>query len=193
MKGGGGPPCPNFLALFQEVHFWSIKRVYFFKNANVLNFTQPLSARLKSWACIENVVQSCRNFALAINANRPTAELAWIWILSASSNLGKSVKKKKGCSKVSWACMFEVFFFMNEKHASCTVSESLVKTAVILIKFEAESRAIVNFTNFRTFLLNLRTFFVDFRRDRRSRASSEIFKACFRTLMLYSCTWSLIS
>ena len=36
--GGGGYPCPNFLALFQEVHFWSIKRVYFFKNANVLNF-----------------------------------------------------------------------------------------------------------------------------------------------------------
>ena len=31
-------PCPNFLAHFQEVHFWSIKRVYFFKNANVLNF-----------------------------------------------------------------------------------------------------------------------------------------------------------
>ena len=38
-KGGGGVyPCPNFLALFLEVHFWSIKRVYFFKNANVLNF-----------------------------------------------------------------------------------------------------------------------------------------------------------
>ena len=38
-KGGGVVyPCPKFLALFQEVHFWSIKRVYFFKNANVLNF-----------------------------------------------------------------------------------------------------------------------------------------------------------
>ena len=37
-RGGGVYPCPNFLALFQEVHFWSIKRVYFFKNANVLNF-----------------------------------------------------------------------------------------------------------------------------------------------------------
>ena len=37
-KGGGVYPCPNFLTLFQEVHFWSIKRVYFFKNANVLNF-----------------------------------------------------------------------------------------------------------------------------------------------------------
>ena len=35
---GGDYPCPNFLALFQEVHFWSIKRVYFIKNANVLNF-----------------------------------------------------------------------------------------------------------------------------------------------------------
>ena len=35
---GGVYPCPNFLALFQKVHFWSIKRVYFFKNANVLNF-----------------------------------------------------------------------------------------------------------------------------------------------------------
>ena len=33
--------CPNFLALFQEVHFWSIKRVYFFKNANVVNFLSP--------------------------------------------------------------------------------------------------------------------------------------------------------
>ena len=39
IKGGGGVyPCPNFLALFLEVHFWSIKRVYFFKNANTLNF-----------------------------------------------------------------------------------------------------------------------------------------------------------
>ena len=38
MRGGGVYPCPNFLALFQEVHFWSIKRVYFLKNANVLNF-----------------------------------------------------------------------------------------------------------------------------------------------------------
>ena len=38
MRGVGVYPCPNFLALFLEVHFWSIKRVYFFKNANVLNF-----------------------------------------------------------------------------------------------------------------------------------------------------------
>ena len=38
IRGGGVYPCPNFLALFLEVHFWSIKRVYFFKNANVLNF-----------------------------------------------------------------------------------------------------------------------------------------------------------
>ena len=37
-NGGGVYPCPNFLALFLEVHFWSIKRVSFFKNANVLNF-----------------------------------------------------------------------------------------------------------------------------------------------------------
>ena len=37
-NGGGVYTCPNFLALFLEVHFWSIKRVYFFKNANVLNF-----------------------------------------------------------------------------------------------------------------------------------------------------------
>ena len=35
---GGVYPCPNFLALFLEVHFRSIKRVYFFKNADVLNF-----------------------------------------------------------------------------------------------------------------------------------------------------------
>ena len=35
---GGVYPYPNFLALFQEVHFGSIKRVYFFKNANELNF-----------------------------------------------------------------------------------------------------------------------------------------------------------
>ena len=38
MMREGVNPCPNFLALFQGVHFWSIKRVYFFKNANVLNF-----------------------------------------------------------------------------------------------------------------------------------------------------------
>ena len=31
---GGVYPCPNCLALFLEVHFWSIKRVYFFKNAS---------------------------------------------------------------------------------------------------------------------------------------------------------------
>ena len=35
---GGVYPCPNFWPFFQEVHFWSIKRVDFFKNANVLNF-----------------------------------------------------------------------------------------------------------------------------------------------------------
>ena len=38
IMGGGVYPCPIFLALFLEVHFWSIKRVYFLKNANVLNF-----------------------------------------------------------------------------------------------------------------------------------------------------------
>ena len=38
MMGGGGLPKPEFLALFLEVHFWSIKIVYFFKNANVMNF-----------------------------------------------------------------------------------------------------------------------------------------------------------
>ena len=35
---GGGLPMPEILALCLEVHFWSIKRVFFFKNANVLNF-----------------------------------------------------------------------------------------------------------------------------------------------------------
>ena len=38
IMGGGVCPSPNFLALFLEVHFWSIKTVYFFKNANALNF-----------------------------------------------------------------------------------------------------------------------------------------------------------
>ena len=38
-EGGRGVyKCLIFLAIFQEVHFWSIKRVYFLKNANVLNF-----------------------------------------------------------------------------------------------------------------------------------------------------------
>ena len=32
----GGPF--DFLAHFQEVHFWSIKRVYFFHNAKIFNF-----------------------------------------------------------------------------------------------------------------------------------------------------------
>ena len=31
-------PCSNFSAFFQEVHFWSIKGVYFFQIANVLIF-----------------------------------------------------------------------------------------------------------------------------------------------------------
>ena len=35
---GGGLPMPEFFGPFQEVHFGSIERVYFFKNANVLNF-----------------------------------------------------------------------------------------------------------------------------------------------------------
>ena len=35
----GGLPMPEFFGpFFQEVHFWSIKRVYFLKNANVLTF-----------------------------------------------------------------------------------------------------------------------------------------------------------
>ena len=38
MMEGEVYPCPNFLALFEEVQFWLIKRAYFFKNANVLNF-----------------------------------------------------------------------------------------------------------------------------------------------------------
>ena len=35
---GGAWQCPNLMAPFQEVYFWSIKGVYFFQNANVLNF-----------------------------------------------------------------------------------------------------------------------------------------------------------
>ena len=35
LNDGGGESAH---ALFLEVHFWSMKRVYFFKNANVLNF-----------------------------------------------------------------------------------------------------------------------------------------------------------
>ena len=38
MRGGGSTRARIFWPFFQEVHFWSIKRVYFFKNANVLNF-----------------------------------------------------------------------------------------------------------------------------------------------------------
>ena len=36
--GWGGLPMPDFFGPLFEVHFWSIKRVYFFKNAKVLNF-----------------------------------------------------------------------------------------------------------------------------------------------------------
>ena len=32
IMGGGGPTMPKFLALLQEMHFWSIKGVYFFEN-----------------------------------------------------------------------------------------------------------------------------------------------------------------
>ena len=35
MRGGGSTHARIFLAFFLEVHFWSIKRVYFFKNTNV--------------------------------------------------------------------------------------------------------------------------------------------------------------
>ena len=34
---GAGLPMPELLALFQEVHFWSIKRVNFIKNAIYLD------------------------------------------------------------------------------------------------------------------------------------------------------------
>ena len=37
MEGGGGL-FNFFLASFKEVHFWSIKWVYFFQNTNILNF-----------------------------------------------------------------------------------------------------------------------------------------------------------
>ena len=35
---GGGLPMPEFFGPLFRSAFWSIKRVYFFKNANVLNF-----------------------------------------------------------------------------------------------------------------------------------------------------------
>ena len=35
---GGDAVREGIMALILEVHFWSIKRAYFFKNANVLNF-----------------------------------------------------------------------------------------------------------------------------------------------------------
>ena len=41
LRGGGGVLVADhakFLALFQEVLFWSITGIHFFKNANVLNF-----------------------------------------------------------------------------------------------------------------------------------------------------------
>ena len=34
----GGEALPKFLVPFQDVHFWSIKGLYFFQNANNLNF-----------------------------------------------------------------------------------------------------------------------------------------------------------
>merc|ERR1711873_134872 len=36
--GGGGLPMPEFFGPLFRNAFWSIKRVYFFKNANVMNF-----------------------------------------------------------------------------------------------------------------------------------------------------------
>ena len=40
---GGGRPMPNFFTLFHQLHFLSIKRVYFLKNANITNFELFLS------------------------------------------------------------------------------------------------------------------------------------------------------
>ena len=37
-KDAPGGHCPNLLAPFQEMHFWSIKGEPFFQNANNLNF-----------------------------------------------------------------------------------------------------------------------------------------------------------
>ena len=37
MRGAGEGPA-QFLSQFEEVHFWSIKGVYFLQNANNLNF-----------------------------------------------------------------------------------------------------------------------------------------------------------
>ena len=33
-EGVGGGPCPIFFGTFSKAHFWSIKGVYFFQNAN---------------------------------------------------------------------------------------------------------------------------------------------------------------
>ena len=48
---------PEFFGPFLELHFWSIKRVYFLKNANVLNF--KLVFRLHIYSILYSIY---RNF-----------------------------------------------------------------------------------------------------------------------------------
>ena len=47
-EGRAGLPMPEFFGPFQEVHFWSIKGVYLFQNANVFNFCNSGNARKKT-------------------------------------------------------------------------------------------------------------------------------------------------
>ena len=60
---------PEFLALFQEVHFWSIKRVYFFKKANGLNFNFDMG---KKGPSCSNLGQGGRGLGDSGNARKKT-------------------------------------------------------------------------------------------------------------------------
>ena len=104
--GGGVYPCPNFLALFLEVHFWSIKRVYFFKNANVLNFY--LFFRLLIYLLpIPNFLQT--SFFVSLPLNRGTLNNS----MSGNFDVRKKRTKLPKLGSGGWfgQCLKEKFFF----------------------------------------------------------------------------------
>ena len=71
--GGGVYPCPNFLALFLEVHFWSIKRVYFFKRKRFFSLKPSLSGKISHTS--SSIYHLARNLTTWVEGNHTTWQI----------------------------------------------------------------------------------------------------------------------
>ena len=96
---GGFYPCPNFLALFQEVHFWSIKRVYFFQIANVLIFVCLVSLYISLSSPYRTFLETfsfCESFKSS-DSRRKGGPSCPKWVIGALDDSGTAWKKKLIC------------------------------------------------------------------------------------------------